>query len=81
MKSTATVTIQFKSKEDAKSAITALTHEKNISDRSETTLKQDGDKVILTVSAQDIVALRATLNAHLRGFQIFEGVDRDAKMQ
>ncbi|MDO8554044.1 MAG: KEOPS complex subunit Pcc1 [Candidatus Micrarchaeota archaeon] len=65
--------------EDEKTAIAivaALKHEEDFKKRSISSLKIDKNKIIINVGGDDVVAVRASLNAYLRDLQVFEGVNK-----
>ena len=64
----ATVRLKFKTQKQIKTLLDALTPEANapVTRRATIKLAQDGLFLVLTVEADDTVALRATLNAYLR---------------
>ena len=63
-----TVRFKFTSDKDLKALLDALTPEVNASPirRANVKLEKDGSFLVLTVDAEDTVALRSTLNAYLR---------------
>lgn len=64
----ATIRLKFNSEKQLSTLISALTPEANasVTRRANIKLKKDGSELILTVEADDTVALRGTLNAYLR---------------
>ena len=71
MNARVTVRLPFESKQVLLALVDALTPElqRQIGTRSKTTLKVDGDVLVLDVAAKDTIALRAALNAYLRWIQ------------
>lgn len=64
----ASVRLKFVSQKQLSTLLEALTPEANaqVTRRANIKLKKDGLFLVLTVEADDTVALRATLNAYLR---------------
>ena len=76
MKARCRMEIEFPDKLSMDAAAKAVEHEGNLSDRSKTTIGKEPKEKRLTldIEAQDVVSLRATLNAFMRAFQVFEGI-------
>jgi KEOPS complex subunit Pcc1 len=64
----ATVRLKFSSQKQLTTLLEALTPEANtpVTRRATVKLEKNGLTLLLTVNAEDTVALRATLNAYLR---------------
>ena len=64
----AIVRLKFTSQKQVSTLLCALTPEANapVTRRANVKLEKDGLFLVLTVAAEDTVALRATLNAYLR---------------
>ena len=64
----ADIRLKFANEKQVKTLLDALTPEANapVTRRANIKLKEEGVFLILTVEAEDTVALRATLNAYLR---------------
>ncbi|MGE5533307.1 MAG: KEOPS complex subunit Pcc1 [Bacillota bacterium] len=64
----ACIRLKFKTQKQISALIDALTPEANApgTRRADIKIQRDGLFIILTVGAEDTVALRATLNAYLR---------------
>lgn len=64
----ATVRLKFTSQKQLSTLLSALTPEANVqvTRRANVKLEKNGLTLVLTVEAEDTVALRATLNAYLR---------------
>jgi tRNA threonylcarbamoyladenosine modification (KEOPS) complex Pcc1 subunit len=64
----ADIRLKFTNKKQVETLLDALTPEANapVTRRANIKLQEEGLFLILTVEAEDIVALRATLNAYLR---------------
>ncbi len=64
----ATIRLKFNSQKQVSTLLVALTPEANapVTRRAQVKLEKDGLFLMLTVEAEDTVALRATLNAYLR---------------
>ncbi len=67
-KAKAAVRLKFNSKKQLSTILNALAPEANspITRRANIKLEKDGFNLLLTVEAEDTVALRAALNAYLR---------------
>jgi len=65
----------FKDEHSAKSALLAISHEKDVGSRSSVRSSVDGKTLRIEFEADDIVALRASMNAHLRALAVFEGIE------
>lgn len=67
-KAKANVRLKFTSQKQLSTFLSALTPEANaqVTRRANVKLEKDGLFLVLTVDAEDTVALRATLNAYLR---------------
>jgi tRNA threonylcarbamoyladenosine modification (KEOPS) complex Pcc1 subunit len=68
IRSKATVRLKFSSDKQLTTLLDALMPEANapVTRRSQVKLEKDGLFLLLTVEAEDTVALRSTLNAYLR---------------
>ena len=64
----ASVRLKFASQKQLSTVLCALTPETNaqVTRRANVKLEKNGSFLVLTVEAEDTVALRATLNAYLR---------------
>lgn len=76
MKSESVISVEFPDEGSAKSAEKAVSHEGLIGSRSASDVKRKGKKIIVKITAKDAVALRATINAFMREFQVFEGIEK-----
>jgi tRNA threonylcarbamoyladenosine modification (KEOPS) complex Pcc1 subunit len=67
-KAKANVRLKFTSQKQLTTLLSALTPEANaqVTRRASVKLEKNGSFLVLTVEAEDTVALRATLNAYLR---------------
>lgn len=65
----------FKDERSAKSALIAISHEKDVGSRSSVKSSVEGKVLRIVFEADDIVALRASMNAHLRALAVFEGIE------
>jgi tRNA threonylcarbamoyladenosine modification (KEOPS) complex Pcc1 subunit len=65
----------FPDADAAKAALSAVSHEGGVGNRSKVLLSQDGGTLRIDISADDVVALRAAANAFLRALQAFEAID------
>jgi tRNA threonylcarbamoyladenosine modification (KEOPS) complex Pcc1 subunit len=70
-KAKANVRLKFKSEKEISAVLSALTPEAQAppTRRANIKLEEDGLFLVLTVEAEDTVAMRATLNAYLRWIQ------------
>ncbi|MFN7991152.1 MAG: KEOPS complex subunit Pcc1 [Candidatus Micrarchaeia archaeon] len=75
MKARCLAEIVFPHVDGADAAIKAVSHEGDVGDRSSVRMTKDGRTLKLEIVAEDVVALRATLNACLRAVQVFEGIE------
>lgn len=64
----ATISLKLRSEKELTTLLNALTPEANapVTRRATVKLERDGLFLVLTVKAEDTVALRSTLNAYLR---------------
>ena len=65
----------FKDGRSAKAALASISHEKDVGSRSSAKAAVSGNVLQITIEADDIVALRASMNAHLRALAVFEGIE------
>lgn len=72
----AEISIGFPDEKSAVAAEKAVSHEGLVGSRSESEVKRNGRQVTVKISAKDAVALRATMNAFMREFQVFEDVGK-----
>lgn len=79
MKTEGTINIEFHDENSARAAEKALSHEGAIGSRSFSGVKREGKKIRVKIVADDVVAMRATLNAFMREFQVFEGIEKELK--
>ncbi len=75
MKARCSIQIGFKDGKAAESALKSISHEGAVGNRSVVKMGCAGDKLELSIEAEDVVALRAAANALLRGIQAIEGVE------
>ena len=68
MKATASVRLSFSSEKHLQSLIDALTPETRVhtTKRTKATIEKQNSSLLLSVEANDVVALRAALNTYLR---------------
>ena len=71
----ASLEIDLKSKKHAEDAFRALEQETEFKKRSSAQLVAKGEKLFIDIEADDIVALRATVNSYLRLLQIINGIN------
>jgi len=70
----AEISIDFKDEKSATAAEKAVSHEGTVGSRSTSEIKRKGKSVVVKIIADDAVALRATMNAFMREFQVFEDI-------
>ena len=75
MKTKSEIIIKFDNAEAAEAALLAMKHEQDFKKRSVSTIIRKNNELIVMVESNDIVSLRASLNAYLRDLQVFEGVN------
>lgn len=76
MKAESILSVEFPDEKSAKAAEKAVSHEGIVGSRSESEVKRKGRKITVKISARDAVALRATINAYMREFQVFENIEK-----
>ena len=79
MKNKAQLSFVFKDEKQAHAVLAAIKHEEDFKKRSISNIIQKGKEILISVESDDIVSLRASLNAYLRDIQIVEGVERAEK--
>lgn len=72
MKGSLEIKVLFPDEKAAKDAKTALEKETNTNKRFSSEIKIEKKQLIITVDAEDMVALRATSNSFLRYLQVIE---------
>ena len=72
----ADISIEFPDEKSAIAAEKAVSHEGIVGSRSTSEIKRKGKKIAVKISAKDTVALRATMNAFMREFQVFEDIEK-----
>lgn len=77
MKNTTQIKIHFKTKEEVTAGVTALKQEEEFSKRATSKISTDANTLIVSFESEDIVSLRATINAYLRVLQIAEGIEAE----
>jgi len=77
LRSESIISIEFPDGDSARAAEKALTHEGAVGSRTKSKVKRNGKKIEVTILAEDIVAMRATINAFMREFQVFENIEKD----
>lgn len=75
MKGKSNVCIEFSSESDALAALTALKQEEEFKKRSNSKVSVNGRCILIEITADDLVALRATLNSYLRLLQTIESIN------
>lgn len=77
----AEITVRFRDRKTAGAAFRSLACEGNVSGRCRSETRLGGDAVRISAHADDVVALRATLNGFLRALQVFEGIEKETLMR
>ena len=75
MRAKCLIEIVFPDGRSAEAAVKALVHEKDIGNRSTSRMQAKGNVLEISIEADDVVAMRATANACMRGLQAFEGIE------
>lgn len=70
------IEVKFPDEKSAKSAVKALSHEGLAGSRSRSEVKRKGKTILVLINADDVVAMRATMNAFMREFQVFESLEK-----
>ena len=74
MKSNAELRFYFDTEKKAEAAELALKQEEEFKRRSNSKVIKKGKEIIITVDSEDVVSLRANINAYLRDLQVMEGI-------
>ena len=77
MKARCRMEVEFPDGAAAKAAADGLSHEKDIGERSKTEYVRDGQRLIITIESDDVVALRAAANACMRALSVFEQIEKE----
>ena len=77
MKNKAELRLVLKDKEQVEAVLRALAHEEDFKKRSVSIITRNGNEIIIKVESEDVVSLRASLNAYLRDIQVIEGIEKD----
>ncbi len=75
MKGKCSITIEFASERCALAAVAALKQEEEFKKRSDSSISVKGKMFFVSIDADDVVALRATVNSYLRALQAMESVN------
>lgn len=75
MKCSAKIQFHFKTSADCSSALHALKSEEEYKKRAFTDLQAEGNTLHAQIEAEDVVALRATLNSILRYLQVIQNIN------
>ncbi len=75
LKIESTIIVNAKDEQNAIAIVAALKHEEDFKKRSISSLKIEKNKIIINVGGDDVVAVRASLNAYLRDLQVFAGIN------
>ena len=79
MKARCVIRTEFPGREGAENAAKAISHERDVGNRSGTEVTVDGGTLTISIEAQDVVALRAGANACLRALQAIEGIEKEVQ--
>ncbi len=69
------MTFSFENNREVEAAAIAVSHEGNVG-RASSEVSKKGNDLIISIKADDVVALRATANAYLRALQVIEEVKK-----
>ncbi|MEW6036512.1 MAG: KEOPS complex subunit Pcc1 [Candidatus Micrarchaeota archaeon] len=75
MKARCSIEVRFPDGKRAEAAMKAVSHEGGVGSRSGTIISREGGILRMDVDAEDVVAMRAALNAYLRALQAFEAIE------
>jgi|GEM_PF-980463 len=71
------IEVEFQDEKSAVAAEKAVSHEGFAGSRSRSGVKRKGRNLTVAISAGDAVAMRATINAFMREFQVFESLEKE----
>ncbi|MBS3067384.1 hypothetical protein J4450_01670 [Candidatus Micrarchaeota archaeon] len=77
MKTSAEIRVLLKNKEQVEAVLRALAHEEDFKKRSISNIIKNGNEIVIKVESEDVVSLRASLNAYLRDIQVIEGIEKE----
>lgn len=72
----AEISVEFADEKSAIAAEKAVSHEGIVGSRSASDIRRKGRNITVKITADDAVALRATMNAFMREFQVFEDIGK-----
>jgi len=81
MKAECKIEVEFKDQKKLDAALKALSHEGSIGNRSKSEYSRVNNNLKIIIRAEDIVALRATVNAYLRALQTIESIENIQEVQ
>ena len=81
MRSRCVIEVDFGEGPAVEAAIQAISHETETGSRSKTEIRRDGSSLVISIAAQDVVAMRAAANACMRALQAFQGIDEGPKIK
>ena len=81
MKSKAELRFYFDNEKKAEAAELALKQEEEFKGRSNSKVIKKGKEIIITVDSDDVVSMRANVNAYLRDLQVIEGVKEEGYLE
>ncbi len=71
-----TIEMEFPDEKSAAAAEKAVSHEGFAGSRSRCKVSRKGSGIKVEITAGDVVAMRATMNAFMREFQVFESLEK-----
>ena len=79
MKGKCTLSVGFPDGASAEAAAKAVSHERDVGSRSRAEISANGKTLEISMEADDVTAMRASLNAYLRALQVFEGLEKEVR--
>ncbi len=77
MKNKAELRFELKDEKQAEAVLRALAHEEDFKKRSISNITKNRNEITIKVESEDVVSLRASLNAYLRDIQVIEGIEKE----
>ena len=75
MKVESIVRVTMNDHQKASAVLEALKHEEEFKKRAISNIKLEKNTIIINIIGEDVVAVRAALNAYLRDLQVFDGIN------
>ncbi len=75
----AEITLSFQSEKSAKAAYESLLQETDFSHRGGSKIRAAGKTLVISISADDPVSLRASINSYLRLAHIIKTIEQDTE--